>query len=287
MAYYTAEGSSFASRRHNLMWRAASCRAPVRRTHTDTVTGTTMIHTIRLDAGTHLEAVRAALVRVPDREVALVFPLGQHCALAESDALAALHQDCETQRIAAVIIGGDAALRAAAVAAGFAAATSLDEWETGQHRAVSPADGQRTDASSPRASAEPSYLYVLGPEADDSEPGLYDPTGEDPPAYVVDLLPTDTTPPVERYAAIPTIPRVRTPAQERRDEARREAAQTAALERAQHAYEEHVTRTIRATGAPAPSAASHDSVDAATTAQDDVAPVADAAGSDSAEAEGN
>ncbi|HEY7835137.1 MAG TPA: hypothetical protein VIG30_16295 [Ktedonobacterales bacterium] len=238
-----------------------------------------MVHLIRLAADSRPDAVRAALARTDAQEVALVIPLGADCALADGDALAALYDECETLGKAVVIIGGDARLRAGAVAAGFAAATSLEEWETGEHRAVSAPAGP-TDEQAPSG-----YLYVLLPEADDAEPGLYDSTGDDPPAYVADLLPPDPTPPAERYAAIPTQPRVRTPAQERRDEARREAAQAAAQERARLAYEERVTSAIRATGTLADNDAPGDGEQ--DSAADTTAPPDAEAGQDGAEAEGN
>ena len=210
-----------------------------------------MVHRISLAADAHLDAVRAAIERASAHELALIFPLGVHCVLASADTLTTLYEVCAALEKDVIIIGGDGALRASAVAAGFAAATSLDEWETDKHRAVALAEDMRADAGGTGAGRESGYLYVLQPETDDAEPGLYEPAGDDPPQYVADLLPPDDTPTVERYAKVPTIPRVPTPAELRRDEAKREAAQTAAQERAQLAYEERITEAIRASGTDA------------------------------------
>lgn len=76
--------------------------------------------------------VSAALALASGRKVALVFPSGDSTCLRDTASLTALHTRCQLLAKDAVIIGGDALLRARAVAAGFQAATTLDDWgETG------------------------------------------------------------------------------------------------------------------------------------------------------------
>lgn len=91
-----------------------------------------MPYLLHLPADTPLSAIQAALGRVRPRDIALIFPYGTPVTLASQvdfTALHSLHAFCETLDKHVVIIGGDEALRAAAVAAGFAAATSLDAWK--------------------------------------------------------------------------------------------------------------------------------------------------------------
>lgn len=91
-----------------------------------------MPHLLHLHSDTPLPTIQAAVGRVRPREIALIFPYGVPVALAgeaDSAALHSLYRYCETLDKAVVIIGGDEALRAAAVLAGFAAATSLDAWK--------------------------------------------------------------------------------------------------------------------------------------------------------------
>lgn len=233
-----------------------------------------MVHVLRVAADARRDVIQNAINQASPLELALDFPLGVHCALTDED-FVALFAACAALGKDVVVIGGDGALRARAVAAGFAAATSLDEWETDRHRAMLPTAERGGDMR-----PESGYLYVLVPETDDAEPGLYEPGGEDPPAYVAELLPPDETPTTERYAAIPTIPRMRTPAEARRDEAQREAAQTAALERAQQRYEERITGAIRASGT--------ESQGTSEDGEHDTPPPADdTSGEGATEAEGN
>src|SRR5579863_8922884 len=97
-----------------------------------------MLYAVQMPPDADIARVRAALARLTAQEVALEWPLGAACVLATAGAMRALVEICATLRRDVVIIGGDEALRAHAVAAGFAAATSLAEWETSRHRAVKP-----------------------------------------------------------------------------------------------------------------------------------------------------
>lgn len=91
-----------------------------------------MPYLLRLRADATIAAIQMALGRIRPRDVALVFPPGIPIALtsdADFAGLLTLHRFCEALDKEVVIIGGDAALRAAAVASGFASATSLDAWK--------------------------------------------------------------------------------------------------------------------------------------------------------------
>ncbi len=91
-----------------------------------------MPYLLRLHANTSATAIQEALACVRRRDIALIFPYGTPAALTSDvdvDALHTLHVYCETLGKDVVIIGGDEDLRAAAVAAGFASATSLDAWK--------------------------------------------------------------------------------------------------------------------------------------------------------------
>ena len=77
-------------------------------------------------------SVSAALALAAGKTIALVFPVDETTCLRNSATLAALYTLCRLLGKEAVIIGGDALLRARAVAAGLQAATTLDDWgETG------------------------------------------------------------------------------------------------------------------------------------------------------------
>lgn len=91
-----------------------------------------MPYLLRLHSDTPLSAIQAALGRIRPRDIALLFPYGTPVALVGDVDFVALHtlyRYCATLGKDVVIIGGDEALRAAAVATGFAAATSLDAWK--------------------------------------------------------------------------------------------------------------------------------------------------------------
>jgi hypothetical protein len=134
--------------------------------------------------------VSAALALASGRKVALVFPSGDSTCLRDTASLTALHTRCQLLAKDAVIIGGDALLRARAVAAGFQAATTLDDWgETGPELyAVSP--GRNEDGAS--------RLWVVAPrvrptmratdltDATDS-PDSPDGWVSEPPDFVIEI----------------------------------------------------------------------------------------------------
>jgi len=141
--------------------------------------------------------VSAALTLASGRKVALVFPVGETTCLHNAATLTALHSRCHLLGKEVVVIGGDALLRARAVAAGFQAATTLDDWgETGPELyAVGPR----------RATEGDRRLWLVAPlpraafstrDADDDADGW---VGE-PPEYVIEIHQTyaDQTPVARR-----------------------------------------------------------------------------------------
>jgi hypothetical protein len=216
--------------------------------------GVAMIHTIQLRPDTSREAAQAVLDRTQAEDVALAFPSGERCTLAREGELEALYQHCQALSKRVVIIGGDEMLRAYAVAAGFAAATSVEEWETAKHRAVRPPArtwklGVRlTGAPAPRP---PELQLVPGrdePARDSAD--LYDVIGEDPPHYLAALVAHDgalSSP--GRHASVPTIPLARARTTRRLSETVRDQREAEALERAHQEYEEKLTEAIRSSAA--------------------------------------
>ncbi len=83
---------------------------------------------VRLKPQSTYATVSAALTLAKGWRVALVFPVGERTCLHETEVLYALHARCQRLGKVAVIIGGDAWLRAHAVAAGFETATTLEDW---------------------------------------------------------------------------------------------------------------------------------------------------------------
>lgn len=127
-----------------------------------------MPYLLHLRADTSLSTIQMALGRVRPRDIALVFPYGMQVALASDVDFAALHSlqsFCEALGKDVVIIGGDEALRAAAVASGFAAATSLDAWKGASGarfpRPASSAAGEDDEWNTP--------LALVNIEADEEE----------------------------------------------------------------------------------------------------------------------
>lgn len=216
--------------------------------------GIVMLYAIRVSPNTTIDTILAALRHTREEEVALVFPIGTSTALANG--LETLYERCRAHGKYVVVIGGDEVLRASAVAAGFAAATTLAEWEADHRRAPrfphlswKPRRGKVT-APLP----EPSIFLVwshLSAEREDDPDDLYEIIGDDPPDYVADLVAADEElSPPHRHAGITTVPLPRDRRTHRLAERRRDAVEAAAVERAHLDYEEHLTRTIRVTGVP-------------------------------------
>src|SRR5579862_7651986 len=87
-----------------------------------------MFEIVRLKADASVARAGAAVVLAPARHVALVFPAGAPVGIAHPAALDMLADRARAAHKRVTIIGGDAHLRACAVTAGLAAATTLEEW---------------------------------------------------------------------------------------------------------------------------------------------------------------
>ncbi len=142
---------------------------------------------VRLKPQSTYATVSAALTLAKGRRVALVFPEGEPTCLHETALLDALSDRCYRLGKVAVIIGGDAWLRAHAVAAGFETATTLEDWgDTAPDlRAIRP---RRATRSTP-----PLHLVTLPPQEDAnadyaySDDTMSDPWVIEPPDYVIAL----------------------------------------------------------------------------------------------------
>ncbi len=189
-------------------------------------------HVIHLPAVSSLDSVRSALARLESCEALLIFPPGPAPALTRPEPLEALRAFCREQEIDTVFIGGDEALRAMAVAEGFAAATSLDAWET--HAAHE--DGSLTVPNAEEWSAADAALIASGAHRSGGDSGAN--WHADPPAYVLRLLGGEGG-----YIG----PR-NEPTPEEAERLTAEAPATDPLLRALHDYEERITATIRDTG---------------------------------------
>ncbi len=149
-----------------------------------------MFDVLRFKADVTAARINAALVLTPARRVALVFPEGQRVPIAQPATLQALAERARVAHKQIAIVGGDAYLRACAVTAGLAAATTLDEWR-----------GARAGAATRRRpgahGAAPARLALVGgpAEADSAEStAAQDETTDmlwevEPPDYVVRLTP--------------------------------------------------------------------------------------------------
>jgi hypothetical protein len=217
-------------------------------------TGITMVYTIHLEAAASGEMARAAVARAPRGEVALVFPWGRPCALSDASWLAALYDACAARDILLVIVGGDHLLRAHAVAAGFAAATSIEEWETSKHRALRASRGVAHPRRRARGTwAVPDVRLVAISAKDTAEhdgDDLYALYGEDPPSYVADLVAHERSLREDRHTLVPTVPLQRGRATRVLSETLRDRREAEALERAHQLFEERLTETIRQSADP-------------------------------------
>ena len=112
-------------------------------------------YVVRLASNASFGAIESALGRLRARRVALLFPLGAPVALTNANAWDALHRHCDALDISLALVGGDEALRAAAVAADFVVATSLDLLDLRAERSapVPAADGARLTLVTPGADA--------------------------------------------------------------------------------------------------------------------------------------
>lgn len=87
-----------------------------------------MFGVLRFAATATLADVVRGIHRTPAQRIALVFPLGAHVSLAEIGRMGVVDLLCQEQRKEATIVGGDAELRACAVACGLRAAVTVEDW---------------------------------------------------------------------------------------------------------------------------------------------------------------
>lgn len=138
---------------------------------------------VRLRPNSSYATLSAALTLSKGRRVALVFPVGERTCLRDTPSLDTLRTRCRQLGKEAVIIGGDAWLRAHAVAAGFEAATTLEDWgdTVPEHHAVRP---RRTQDRAPSLRlVAPQWADTIIPN--DNSDG--DTWVSEPPEYVVTL----------------------------------------------------------------------------------------------------
>jgi hypothetical protein len=211
--------------------------------------GGTMTHLVRLRAGARAEEAQRALERAPVSDVAVILPLGVPVALAQGDELRQLAEFCQAQGKRIVLVGGDQALRAQAVAECLAAATSLDEWETSKQREGNPMrrllglGRGRVTRELPELTLPPDLRPAAEPE-DASD--LYAIGGGDPPTYVADIVAEDEAlADPDRHSQVPTIPLKRSRRDQRREAAERERREAEAIARATQRHEDHLTGAIR------------------------------------------
>ena len=208
-----------------------------------------MPHVLRVPSEVTLDALQSAVAGLRARQIAVIFPSGRPSRLGSAETMRDLHSYAAVLGKDLIMIGGDPHLRAVAVAAGFAAATSLEEWEETQPelRAVTVRGGPT------RPLWELTDLAIV---SDDwfavSLPGALDfPYTDEPPPYVKELLTAgitaldaadtgitdgvDADPPETRADDL----------DDGLDSAEHEAL---ALRDAHEHYEEHITATIRESG---------------------------------------
>jgi hypothetical protein len=186
-----------------------------------------MFQILHFRAESSYAIIYAALTLHPARTLALVFPAGMCPQVAASGQLEALAAHAESSGKHVTIIGGDTELRARAVAVGFAAATTIDDWRQGRRLATRHAER--------RHEAEEMGLLVLDPEGrpDFDEPGAS--WIAEPPLHIATLLEareqhTRVTPPMHTFAV-----------------AELDARDAEAVLLASERYEDEITSRIRAT----------------------------------------
>lgn len=195
-----------------------------------------MRQVLHIRAQASLFAIQATISHTRAKRLALVFPLGEQTAL-DAETLESLSGWCRASGADVAIIGGDESVRAGAVAAGFAVATTLDEWETGTMPAV-----RHTRPLSLRRNTrelelpERPTLRLVGKD-EENELSALDPEWEDqPPEFVVELMEQDGAYPGADADSV-AIPAEEQP-EDDEERVRREA----------ESYEDHITGRIRRTG---------------------------------------
>jgi hypothetical protein len=211
-----------------------------------------MPHVLRVPSDVTPEAVRSALDGVRASRVALALPPGRPSRLGTSEVMRALHSYALVLGKELVIIGGDEHVRAIAVAAGFAAATSLDEW--GETQPQLPAVLARSGATG--ALWELTDLAFV---SDDwfavSLPGALEyPYTDEPPPYVQELLASGMAimDGIDSASVSTTDTMADSPSEAHEgafaDDLDPDEMEALALREAHEHYEEHITSAIRESG---------------------------------------
>lgn len=135
---------------------------------------------VRLRPQSTYATVSAALALSRGQRVALIFPVGERTCLDELAVIESLRARCQSLGKVAVIIGGDAQLRAHAVAAGFETATTLEDWgvTTPELAAVH---------QQPTPNGGPRLHLVTSPQTSVSNDNESDGWVSEPPDYVIAL----------------------------------------------------------------------------------------------------
>src|SRR5215813_3715514 len=102
------------------------CNIPVARTQGQ-IRSERMPHILSLRPEKPLPVIQSALRRIRARQITLVFPPNRRPAIATASAMQALAAFSDQLGKQIAVVGGDALLRALAVAVGFVGATSLEE----------------------------------------------------------------------------------------------------------------------------------------------------------------
>jgi hypothetical protein len=188
-----------------------------------------MFQVLRFRADSSFAVINAALTLHPAHTLAMVFPAGICPQIATSGQLNTLFARTQMLGKEVTIVGGDTELRVAAVAAGFAAAATVDDWKLGKRSNVQPAEARgRRDGS------EQANLLVLEPELQDlnSSGGAW---LAEPPLHIATLL--DACEPQSRV----------TPPIHKLTDAELDARDAEAVLQASERYEDEITARIRAT----------------------------------------
>jgi hypothetical protein len=141
-----------------------------------------MFDVLRFKADTPVTRVSAALARTPARKVALVFPLGASVTIADAAALASLSARTAKSHKSVTIVGGDTHLRACAITAGFAAATTIEDWRAAGEDLASEISGAYTPALTLLDGASAPCARAAHTPDDNATWEL------DPPPYIARLL---------------------------------------------------------------------------------------------------
>lgn len=199
---------------------------------------------IHVPANASAAAIQATLAGARAREIALSFPLGVPCVAGTREVMRELYACALALHKDVVIVGGDGHLRAAAVAAGFPAATSVAEWEAALPQIPATVHWDRDGDGH----QEPPLLSLV-PWQDERSPydDPFEPFNELPPEFVLELMARDgaygaPNADDDRGAGLPPDG---------------DAADGDELRAAHERYEERITRAIRHTGGLSLSSPAH------------------------------